>query len=599
MRSRYLYLQELMQTTWVRWAINLALLIAIYLTAELGRIVGSPGTALKISVLWAPTGISLAALLLFGFGVWPGIFLGNFCYNFLHLYLESSSVVSPLLTAMAVSAGSLFQAFLAAYIMRQLSDPGYFNTLRDVVIFLFPAGLLASMIASTIGVLALYFSGNLPADAIINKWMTFWLGDSLGIYIFTPLIIIWSLYKIPPGFKKYWGEAVLMALTFLLISYLTYVKNYPLLHLGIPLCLWIAYRFRMHGASLAIVLICLTAIIPTSLGWGGIAVNILYEPLLTLVSFLEVVVGVSLTVAALLNERVLAWARLEDYSKNLESKVEKKSAQLKEAQMEIFLKEKLASLGVLAFGIGRQLQSPLKKISEELKGCRDSLSLLMQSSLGIKDRLDEKTFDLFESNFSILNTTLEKISSQTDHCKEVVEAVIEQSAQSAAGKRSVKTINLHTLIHACLAGVEADYTKKHPEFAMVSTKEFDNNVNMIDAIPEDLTHAFKQILEKAFFSMHQKSAHLGPSFEPHLKIRTSLKNNKIEVQFQDNGQGLSPEAIEDFFAPFSPKEVGGLGLAIAHDIIVAEHHGEIQLTSREGEFTTVKITLSSSRFLGV
>ena len=49
---------------------------------------------------------------------------------------------------MAVSAGSLFQAFLAAYIMRQLSDPGYFNTLRDVVIFLFPAGLLASMIAS-------------------------------------------------------------------------------------------------------------------------------------------------------------------------------------------------------------------------------------------------------------------------------------------------------------------------------------------------------------------------------------------------------------------------------------------------------------------
>ena len=89
------YFKRKMQAATFRWFLNLFLALLIYCNAEVGRQLGIRGEPLAISVVWPATGFSLGAVLLFGFGVWPGILLGNLAYNFSHFLLPETQIFSP------------------------------------------------------------------------------------------------------------------------------------------------------------------------------------------------------------------------------------------------------------------------------------------------------------------------------------------------------------------------------------------------------------------------------------------------------------------------------------------------------------------------
>lgn len=290
--------------------LNFLLAILIFFMAEAGRMAGIKEQPLAISVIWPPTGFALAALLLFGFRAWPGVFLGNFIYNYFSLITQTSivpdSTLIPFLTAVVVSSGSLFQATIGNIILRSFSSEKYFKTVSDVVIFLFFGGILTCLIASSIGVTALYnFYGNMTINGLIQMWVTFWVGDTMGVFIFTPLLVVWTLQ----GDKafvlvSYFWEFLLILLSFAVLTFFIYVTKLPLIHLYIPICMWAAYRFRMHGATLSILLITLVVILPLAYGMGPFKEEDIYPHRLKfLVSFLEIMVGVSLTFAAVVEER--------------------------------------------------------------------------------------------------------------------------------------------------------------------------------------------------------------------------------------------------------------------------------------------------------
>src|SRR5258708_4018253 len=104
-----LYSQK-MQALAFRWMLNFFLVVVIFCRAEAGRVLGIKQIPLAISAVWPPTGFALAALLLFGFRAWPGIFFGNFLYNALHLLLKEPGIATPLIAAAVISLGSLAQA---------------------------------------------------------------------------------------------------------------------------------------------------------------------------------------------------------------------------------------------------------------------------------------------------------------------------------------------------------------------------------------------------------------------------------------------------------------------------------------------------------
>lgn len=301
--DRMQHFEDRMQTPSFFWLINLFLAIVIYYNAELGRLMGIQGIPLAISVVWPATGFSLAALLLFGYSAWPGILLGNFVYNFLHLF-SGVTFFGPLITSAVISLASLGEALLGFYIMRTYSTSHYFFTIKDIVIFLLPVGLMTSLFASFVGTLALFFYGGLSVSNAAYTGLNFWVGDCMGIYIFTPLLIVWSITKLNIPFKLYINELTLMILSFIGLALLSIGFNQPVAHLFIPLCLWIGYYFRMHGVTIALFIIVLIVTISTSLGFGfSIIFAYPANTLLITIVFLEIIVATSLLFAAAINER--------------------------------------------------------------------------------------------------------------------------------------------------------------------------------------------------------------------------------------------------------------------------------------------------------
>ena len=83
--------------------------------------------------------------------------------------------------------------------------------------------------------------------------------------------------------------------------------------------------------------------------------------------------------------------------------------------------------------------------------------------------------------------------------------------------------------------------------------------------------------------------------EPAISLRTYHDNDRVGIEVQDNGQGISPEGLEKIFNPFyTTKPAGkgtGLGLSLSFDIVVAQHGGELVAKSEVGNFTKFSIIL--------
>ncbi len=152
-----------------------------------------PGYA---TAVWPPAGIALAAVLLCGNRVWPGIWLGSFMVN-VWTQLDVSSPVAmlqslPLPGLLAIGATS--QGLAGAWLIKRFV--GYHNILEqefDVVRLLALGGPLACLIAASVGIGGLWVSGAIPGDAVLFSWWTWWVGDTIGVLVFAPAILVWAV----------------------------------------------------------------------------------------------------------------------------------------------------------------------------------------------------------------------------------------------------------------------------------------------------------------------------------------------------------------------------------------------------------------------
>jgi PAS domain S-box-containing protein len=86
------------------------------------------------------------------------------------------------------------QAIVATYLLRRFAGfPNSLTSEREVFLFLFMGGVLGSLTNSTLSVTTLVITGRIPFVNFLSNWCTWWLGDALGIFIFTPLVLVWLL----------------------------------------------------------------------------------------------------------------------------------------------------------------------------------------------------------------------------------------------------------------------------------------------------------------------------------------------------------------------------------------------------------------------
>jgi integral membrane sensor domain MASE1 len=188
---------------WLQYLLLLLSLTALYVvTARLGLSVALPPGD-KATAVWPPSGIALAALLL-GYRLWPGIWLGAFLANFWDFFSPDNEF--PLTTHFLVSAGialgSTLQPVLGAYLLRRwLGRQSPLEGARQVLRFIV-AGLLMCLVAATVGVTTLYLAGFTSLPDYSLNWWTWWLGDTLGVLMVTPLALAWWRKEPEPA----WGS---------------------------------------------------------------------------------------------------------------------------------------------------------------------------------------------------------------------------------------------------------------------------------------------------------------------------------------------------------------------------------------------------------
>jgi signal transduction histidine kinase/integral membrane sensor domain MASE1/DNA-binding response OmpR family regulator len=168
--------------------------LAYMLTGRFGLLLAiPPGYS---TLIWPASGIALAGVLIYGYRVWPGVLLGSVLVN-VWTGLDTSSfveILKSLTVPAAIGCGAAIQAVLGAFLVRRLA--GFPNSLfneRDILWFLFWGGPVSCVANSTIGVTSLVIAGKIPLASALTNIGTWWIGDSIGVFIFAPLIIVWMM----------------------------------------------------------------------------------------------------------------------------------------------------------------------------------------------------------------------------------------------------------------------------------------------------------------------------------------------------------------------------------------------------------------------
>ncbi|MGH1350846.1 MAG: PAS domain S-box protein [Methyloligellaceae bacterium] len=172
---------------------TLLIALAYYISGSLSLLLAiPPGFAAPV---WPAAGIALAAILLWGYRFLPAVFIGSFCTNLFIASNSGANVVEllPLIVSSSIAVGATLQAALSAFLVnRAITIPNRLEQELDVLKIILLGGLIGCLVNSLIGTLVLFGAGFISSDAFLIGWLTWWVGDSIGVILVTPIIIMLS-----------------------------------------------------------------------------------------------------------------------------------------------------------------------------------------------------------------------------------------------------------------------------------------------------------------------------------------------------------------------------------------------------------------------
>jgi diguanylate cyclase (GGDEF)-like protein/PAS domain S-box-containing protein len=180
-------------------AVNLLLVASYVLLAKVGRFLALPLS--YATLVWPPAGIAFASCVFFGGRrVWPGLLLGAFVAE--ATYTGSFEFGWP---ALVIGAGSTLQALVGELALRRVDAHMELDRARTIGSFI-AATAAVCLIAAGIGNAVLAWTHAITAEELPRSFLTWWLGDSLGVLIFLPLFMalvdprpLWTRRRVQVG----------------------------------------------------------------------------------------------------------------------------------------------------------------------------------------------------------------------------------------------------------------------------------------------------------------------------------------------------------------------------------------------------------------
>ena len=275
--------------------------IAYFVAGKLGQATSNIRSG-NLGPVWPAYGIALASLLAYGVRVWPALAASSFVIAF----LGGGSVTA----AAGQTAGGVLAALTGAWMLRRISDfDPALSRLRDALGLIVFGAFGSALISSTIGVGSLYATGHQAYSGLPSAWLIYWLGDSTGVLLVTPLV-----FTLPRLVRRATGRRIselAILLSLLTVACFVVFGDWPILpaHFHVlafgvlPFVMWGAIDFGIAGAALSVFWTATIATVLTALGHGPFAG---YSPFVdaVLLDILFIILSLSgLSLAAVIVER--------------------------------------------------------------------------------------------------------------------------------------------------------------------------------------------------------------------------------------------------------------------------------------------------------
>ena len=530
----------------LRYTLAIAALAIVYLVAARAGLM-MDAVAGFATLVWPPSGLALAALLILGPGLWPGVFIGAFLANLL--------TGAPIPVALGIGAGNTLEAVLAAYALRRI--PGFqvsLERLADVIGLIVLAAGLSTMLSATIGVTCLYLGGIVSPGQLGETWRAWWLGDLIADLLVAPVLLVWATGPRRHGDPRGRVEALALAIAVIAASLLIFggavgmptpTEKVAQAYMFFPLLIWAALRFGQRGAITSAFTVSVIAVWGTALGHGPFVRPELHQSLIALQAFMGVAAATFLVLGASISER----RRAEEDMRLAHAR----AAEANQAKAEF--------LAVMS----HELRTPLNAIS----GYVDLLSL------GVDGGLSEKQ-----------QVSLTRIQLNQQHLLSLIDDVL-SFAKIEAGSLNidVRSVPVHQVIEMLEVLVRPEIERKDLVF---SCEPCDDTLS-VRADPKQLRQILLNFLANAI------------KFTPdggRILVGAEPNEEFVRIWVSDTGIGIPGDMISHVFEPFFQVEQGntrrypgiGLGLAIARDLASAMN-GEVRLESTAGKGTTISLQL--------
>ncbi len=318
--------------------------------------------------------------------------------------------------------------------------------------------------------------------------------------------------------------------------------------------------------------------------------------------------------------------RLEEYHRGLEDMVRQRTRELEEAnqdlrranheleaagqeirrnhenllrtQNQLVMQEKMAFLGSLTAGIAHELRNPLNfvvnfssHVDELLKELVDSHSPAL-STMPVRSGAGEGNGESALGLVQDVCRSAERISFHAHRANEVIGMMMKLSEEKASPR---EPLVLNEVLSRYIALAHRNAQPLGPGIELKLQKDFDSGLGEVVLSNTGMGRVVMNLMNNSLESLALKLQRLGAAFEPCIRVQTRLLPGKAELRFWDNGVGISGNDLRRVFHPFFTTKANskniGLGLAIAYDIIVQEHGGQIELHSRENEYAECVIWL--------
>jgi PAS domain S-box-containing protein len=249
----------------------------------------------SVTAVWPPSGLALAAVLVWGRRVWPGVALGAL--------LANATTQGSALTVCAIAAGNTLEPLVGAYLLERVGFRRNLERIRDVVALVVLAGALSTVVSATIGIASLDADGLVRHGMLVANWREWWLGDFGGDVLVASAILVFASTRPLVPHRLWQVEAVGLAVALISVSIFVFSSSGLRSYAPLPLLFWAALRFGQLGAVIGGLVLAAFAVWFTKHGQGPFVGGTLDSALLRAQAYVGVATITSLLVAAVRTEQ--------------------------------------------------------------------------------------------------------------------------------------------------------------------------------------------------------------------------------------------------------------------------------------------------------